>query len=89
MVADYLRLAEAMARGEVPPAELARLEESLRSLTHAAELSTADAARLVAALAAARDAGATWLEQVAVPELESLARSRRGLAAYRQRGRPA
>jgi hypothetical protein len=92
MMADCRRLADevaaALAGGTVPKELLGRLDESIRLLTRSGkEIPSAAVTALLESLATARQAGAAWLQRVAGPELEALARERRGLDAYRRRSR--
>ncbi len=43
---------------------------------------------LLSAMQSARREGASWLQEVALPELESLSRARNGINIYQQRSRP-
>jgi hypothetical protein len=51
--------------------------------------STRDGIRdLALAMQSARQEGAAWIQEVALPELESLTRGQNGINVYRQRSHP-
>jgi hypothetical protein len=80
-------------RGEQPGESLARLEASVADLLRlkpaASEAHQPALRQLFEALQAAQRDGTSWLETVGLPELEALARARRGASEYRRRSGPA
>jgi hypothetical protein len=85
-----------ISQGDASAEEVASLDALVRAIIRLAPPEPASIAEptrkslhdLFAAIQSIRQEGAAWIQQTALPELESLTRGKNGLNVYRQRSHP-